>query len=115
MPFDAPVTIATFPDSPLVYLDYVNAFGSKTDAVVVSAGWLRDGRDSLIYPTKGTLQRASAEVGVPGPSLNYYKGQYQYQRYFPLTRDYTLMLNGEIGYGGGYGEVGLVTAAPTRR
>jgi len=71
---------------------------------VASAGWLRDGRDSLIYPTKGTLQRASVEVAVPGPSLNYYKGQYQYQRYFPLTRDYTLMLNGEIGYGAGYGD-----------
>ncbi|HUP95372.1 MAG TPA: outer membrane protein assembly factor BamA [Burkholderiales bacterium] len=97
-------SIATFADSPLVYLDYVNTFGSRTDAVVASAGWLRDGRDSLIYPTKGTLQRASVEVAVPGPSLNYYKGQYQYQRYFPLTRDYTLMLNGEIGYGAGYGD-----------
>jgi outer membrane protein insertion porin family len=96
--------IATFVDSPLVYLDYVNTFGSKTDAVVASAGWLRDGRDSLIYPTKGTLQRASVEVAVPGLTLSYYKGQYQYQRYFPLTRDYTLMLNGEIGYGAGYGD-----------
>jgi outer membrane protein insertion porin family len=50
------------------------------------------------------VQRASVEVAVPGPSLNYYKAQYQYQRYFPLTRDYTLLLNGEIGYGAGYGD-----------
>ena len=91
-------------DSPLIYLDYVAAFGSKSDAVLTTAAWTRDGRDSLIYPTRGTLQRASIELAVPGPSLNYYKAQYQYQRYFPLTRDFTLMLNGELGYGDGYGD-----------
>jgi outer membrane protein insertion porin family len=96
--------IKTFDDSPLIYIDYVNTFGKTSDAVIASAGWTRDGRDSLIYPTRGALQRASIELAVPGPSLNYYKGQYQYQRYFPLTRDYTLMLNGELGYGAGYGE-----------
>jgi outer membrane protein insertion porin family len=96
--------ISTFADSPLIYLDYVRTFGDKTDAVLGTIGWTRDNRDSLIYPTKGMLQRATAEVGLPGGSLNYYKSQYQYQRYFPLSRDYTLMLNGEIGYGAGYGE-----------
>ena len=95
--------ISTFADSPLVYLDYVRVFGDKSDAILGTAGWTRDSRNSLIYPIKGTLQRASTEVGLPGASLHYYKGQYQYQRYFPLSRDYTLMLNGEVGYGGGYG------------
>jgi outer membrane protein insertion porin family len=96
-------SIATFVDSPLIYLDYVAAFGEKSDAILGTIGWTRDGRDSLIYPTKGTYQRAGIEVGLPGASLRYHKTQYQYQRYFPLTRDYTLMLNGEIGYGDGYG------------
>lgn len=96
--------ISTFADSPLVYLDYVRVFGSKTDAILGTVGWTRDSRDSLIYPTKGTMQRASGEIGLPGASLHYYKGQYQYQRYFPVSRDYTLMLNGEIGYGNGYGD-----------
>jgi outer membrane protein insertion porin family len=95
--------IATFADSPLIYLDYVRTFGDHSDAILGTAGWTRDSRDSLIYPTKGTMQRASVEGGLPGASLHYYKTQYQYQRYFPISRDYTLMLNGEIGYGGGYG------------
>ncbi|MDB5902447.1 MAG: surface antigen [Betaproteobacteria bacterium] len=97
-------SISTFADSPLIYLDYVAAFGNKNDAILGTVGWTRDSRDSLIYPTKGTLQRVSGEVGLPGASLNYYKAQYQYQRYQPLTRDYTLMLNGEIGYGAGYND-----------
>ncbi len=97
-------SIATFSDSPLLYLDYVRVFGDKSSAVIASGGWTRESRDSLIYPTKGTLQRANVELGVPGPSLNFYKLQYQYQRYFPLSRTFTLLLNGELGYGGGYGD-----------
>ncbi|MGA0033990.1 MAG: outer membrane protein assembly factor BamA, partial [Burkholderiales bacterium] len=95
--------ITTFPDSPLFYLNYVATFGKSNDAIVGSAGWVRDGRDSLIYPTKGTMQRALVEVGLPGGSLKYHKLTYQYQRYFPLTRHYTLMINGEAGYGDGSG------------
>jgi len=93
--------ITTFTDSPLFYQNYVATFGAENDAIIGTMGWVRDGRDSLIYPTKGTLQRAVGEIGLPGASLEYQKLTYQYQRYFPITRHYTLMLNGEIGYGDG--------------
>jgi outer membrane protein insertion porin family len=96
-------SITTFPDSPLFYQDYVNTFGNDNRALIATAGWARDGRDSLIYPNKGTYQRLIGEVGLPGGTLKYYKSSYQYQRYFPLTRNYTLMLNGEAGYGVGIG------------
>jgi outer membrane protein insertion porin family len=36
--------------------------------------------------------------------LEYYRVSYRNTGYFPLTRSLTLMLNGEIGYGDGYGE-----------
>ena len=100
-------TINTFDDSPLFYKDYVATFGNTNDAIVASAGWVRDGRDSLIYPTKGALQRVALQVGLPGASLEYYKTSYQYQQYFPLTRDYTLMLNGEAGIGDGTNDLPL--------
>jgi len=93
--------ITTFTDSPLFYTNYVATFGSQNDAIIGTVGWVRDGRDSLIYPTTGTLQRATGEIGLPGASLEYQKLTYQYQRYVPLTRQYTLMLNGEIGFGDG--------------
>jgi outer membrane protein insertion porin family len=93
--------ITTFADSPLFYQNYVRTFGSQNDAIVGTAGWTRDGRDSLIYPTKGTMQRAYGEMGLPGASLEYFKVNYQYQRYFALTRHNSLMLNGEIGMGDG--------------
>jgi outer membrane protein insertion porin family len=95
--------LKTFPDSPVLYRDYVTTFGDKNTALLGTIGWARDGRDSLIYPTSGSYQRANGEAGLPGGSLKYYKASYQYQRYFPLSRLYTLMLNGEVGYGDGYG------------
>jgi outer membrane protein insertion porin family len=91
------------PPSPLIYTDYVKTFGERNTAVLGTIGWARDGRDSLIYPTSGSYHRVGAEVGLPGGSLRYYKTSYNYQRYFPLSRTYTLMLNGEVGYGEGYG------------
>ena len=97
-------TITTFPDSPQRYLDYVATFGEQNRNLFLTAGWVRDQRDSLIYPTKGALQKANAEVGLPAADLEYYKLSYQYQRYFPLTRFTSLMVNGEAGYGDGYND-----------
>ncbi len=96
------VDIVTFADSPQFYKDYVNTFGPSNSNLFVTANWIRDGRDSLIYPTKGTMHRAGAELGLPAGDLQYYKLNYQYQRYFPLTRHLTFMLNGEVGQGDGY-------------
>ena len=90
-------------NSPLYYLDYVNAFGDSSVAIPATVGWVRDGRDSYLYPTTGVFQKAYAEIGLPGGNLLYARTSYQYQRYFPLSRDYTLMANGQLGVGDGYG------------
>ncbi|MBI3141008.1 MAG: outer membrane protein assembly factor BamA [Rhodocyclales bacterium] len=89
--------------SPQRYQSFVRDFGNSNTTLLLNSSWASDQRDSLIYPTRGTLQRVYGEVGLPGGSLRFYKASYQYQRYFPLTRDLTLMLNGEAGYGNGYG------------
>ncbi len=97
--------ITTFPGiSPLIYVNYVNTFGSENTNLFLTAGWQRDGRDSLIYPTQGAMQKAGAEVGLPAGTLEYYKFTYQYQRYFAVTRLVSVMVNGEIGYGDGYND-----------
>lgn len=85
-----------------------NTFGiascsMSANALRMEAGWARDTRDSLLYPTKGTYQRVSAEVGTPVGDLKYYKLNYQYQWLKPLSRSVSLMLNGEVGIGGGMG------------
>lgn len=89
--------------SPVQYVNFVNQYGSTNDTVRLDVGFARDSRDSLTYPTKGMLQRVYGEIGVPPGSLKYYKANYQQQWFKPLSKDFTLMLNGELGYGNGYG------------
>jgi outer membrane protein insertion porin family len=95
--------IDTFEDSPDRYKDFVAEFGNSNSTLLATAGWARDRRDSLLWPTKGSYHRAFGELSLPGGSLRYYRASYQYQRFFPFGRDYALMAGGEVGVGDGYG------------
>ncbi|MBI5919211.1 MAG: outer membrane protein assembly factor BamA [Nitrosomonadales bacterium] len=89
--------------SPQRYIDYVNKFGSKNTTLISTVGWTHDGRDSAIYTTEGSVRRVFAEVGLPVASMQYYKLTAQNQWFYPVAKDITLMLNGEVGVGHGYG------------
>ncbi len=89
--------------SPQRYQDFVKIFGSNNVSIPGTLGWIRDQRDSALTPTRGTMIRANLEVAVPGGTLKYYKLTEQAQWYYPLSRNYTLLLNGEIGAANGYG------------
>jgi outer membrane protein insertion porin family len=89
-------------NSPQRNIDFVQKFGKSTINIPMTLNWRRDGRDSAIWTTSGTTQRVAAEVGLPGGDLTYYKLSYDLRWYFPITETFTLMLNGELGYGGGY-------------
>ena len=90
------------PNSPQRNIDFVEEFGRTTINIPGTLSWRRDGRDSAIWTTSGTTQRAFAEVGLPGGDLTYYKVSYDLMWYYPVTEMFTLMLNGEFGYGDGY-------------
>ena len=93
-----------FDDSPERFRDFVAEFGPNNSAIPGTVGFTRDRRNSLIYPTDGTLLRLTGEVGLPIADLTYYKLAYQQQYYRPLTRDLVLFLNGEVGFGDGYSD-----------
>jgi outer membrane protein insertion porin family len=99
--------ITTYDDSPQYYKDFVKEFGSRNLSLPMSVNWASDGKDSYLFPTRGVVQKAGAEVAVPGGDLTYYRLNYQLQQYFPLNSKFTLMLNGEVGYANGYGGNGL--------
>jgi outer membrane protein assembly complex, YaeT protein len=93
--------ITTYRDSPLAYEEFVEEYGRKTNAVIFSAGWSKDTRDSALAPTRGSYTRLKADVSTL--DLKYYMLTAQQQYYWPVGRDYTLALNGMIDYGKGYG------------
>jgi outer membrane protein insertion porin family len=95
------VTLTTFVNSPLRYLDFVNQFGSDYQYGAFTAGWQRDTRDSVIAPNQGGFTRLSAEIAAG--DLKYYRLNFQQSYYFRLTRIYTLLLRGDVGYAAGLG------------
>jgi len=82
------------------YKEYADKFGSTSTAIPLTLGWARDGRDSALVPTKGTYQRLNADLSVAG-DVRYFRSNYQYQQYFPLSKKYTLALNADLGWGQG--------------
>ena len=55
---------------------------------MVSLGWARDTRDDILYPTRGILQVAGVEVGLPIVDLSYYKANYLVQWFWPFYGGY---------------------------
>jgi outer membrane protein insertion porin family len=95
-------TYELVPESPVQYQNYVNIFGTTTNNVLGTVGWARDSRDSAIYPTEGKVQRASLEVSTPASDQRYYKMTYQHQNFFPISKETTLLIGGELGTAGSY-------------
>ncbi len=88
--------------TPQRFKDFINQYGDKFSGLIGTLGWSKDTLDSRIYPMKGYVVRLGGEVGAGG-TLSYYRANLQYQRYFPIGRNYTLMLNGEFGLADGLG------------
>ena len=88
--------------SPITYQNSVNIFGSTTNNLLGSVGWSRDSRDSAIYPTDGKVQRAVLETTLPVSDQRYYKLTYQHQKFFPISKDVALSVNGNAGVAGSY-------------
>ena len=88
---------------PTSYQDYANQFGYSSTAVPLTVGWARDRRDSALAPNSGVYQRANGEWGVGG-DVRYLRATYQYQQYFPFSKQLTGAFNAELGLGRGVGD-----------
>ena len=88
---------------PTAYLDYAKQFGFESSALPLTLGWSRDRRDSSLAPTAGRYQRLSADLSVAGDA-RYFRSTLQHQEYFPLSKQLTLALNADLGFGAAVGE-----------
>jgi outer membrane protein insertion porin family len=91
--------------SPTEFADYLDAIGRRTfNSWRSELSWARDSRNAFFNPTRGTFQRISAEITLPGSTAEYYKLNYQFARYWPLHRAVVLLTAADIGYGDSYGK-----------
>ena len=104
--------INTTSNTPQPYLNYAQSYGVaspgypgtlNTYNIPLTAGWSRDGRDSALIPSEGSLEQLSSEVGTPAGNMTYYRLYGQYQTYHSFSKANILSFNGEVGYGQAYG------------
>jgi outer membrane protein insertion porin family len=100
-------------NTPQPYLNYMVDYGAaapgypatlNTYNVPITVGWSRDGRDSALIPSTGSLQQLNAEVGTPVGNMMFYRLFGQYQKYHSFSKANILSFNGEVGYGEAYGK-----------
>lgn len=89
--------------SAYVAQQFVAHHGSSNNIIKATFGWSRNTLNNAIFPTSGTYQQLSGEVGLPGGSLEYYRASYLASVFFPFGRQYSLKLSNEWSYGHGYG------------
>ena len=104
--------INTTVNTPVPYLTYAQSYNIAapgypatltTYNVPLTVGWARDGRDSALIPSDGSLQQLSGEVGTPAGNMTFYRLFGQYQKYHSFSKANILSFNGEVGYGEAYG------------
>ena len=98
--------ITTYQGStPQPIIDYIDAVGKRTFKSWRSeAGWARDTRNDYFMPTRGTYQRIGLEATLPGSTVEYFKLNYQFSKYWHVHRALVLNTRLDLGYGDSYGK-----------
>ncbi|MFP4208543.1 MAG: outer membrane protein assembly factor BamA [Wenzhouxiangella sp.] len=78
----------------------------------------RDNRNHFLNPTRGSLNRLTAEIAVPGSSREFYKISYRGRKYWPIGNRMAFSLRGDVSYGDSYDsydeDLGLEPVEPIR-
>ncbi len=90
-------------NTPAEFIQYLEENGTKFNIYSIALGYAYDTLNRAIFATEGGAHTLSTLISMPFSNLEYYKASYRARQYFPLAKDLTLLLGGEIAYGGGYG------------
>ena len=83
--------------------EFVTENGTNFDVVSGNVNWVQSTLNRGVFATRGTMQRISADLALPGSGLEYYKITYKAQHLRGLYGPLTLKLRADFGYGESYG------------
>ena len=91
--------------TPEPIVEYIDAIGQRTfHAWRGEVGWARNTLNNALTPTAGTYQRVWLESTLPGSTVEYYKLNYNFSKFWPLSRHLVLNTRAELGYGDSYSD-----------
>jgi len=77
--------------------------GDVFNTYTMGMGYVHDTLNRALFANKGGSQSLFVSGTMPFSDLTYYKASLSAVQYFPLAKDLTLMLKGDIAYGNAYG------------
>ncbi len=90
--------------TPAVFFNQMAKIGHYTvHSSPLTLSYSHDTLNRFFKPTRGGLQQVSAEIGLPGGTVPYYKLTLATSDYFPLPFGFVGHLSGTLGYGKAYG------------
>jgi outer membrane protein insertion porin family len=90
--------------TPQMFFDQINKIGHYTiHSAPLTLSYSHDTLNKFFKPTRGGLQQVSAEIGLPGGTVPYYKLTLTSSDYFQLPFGFVGHLSGTLGYGKAYG------------
>jgi outer membrane protein insertion porin family len=86
-----------------------NFFGTQFMSTELIAGWIYDSRNRALFADRGSRQQLFFGYALPFSDVQYFTARYNYTKYIPIYKAWTLRLNTEVGYGAAIGDT---TALP---
>ena len=121
---DSPITIRVPAERPLgISLDKDgDGFLSRSERRVTTyrldGTWSRDTRNHFLNPTRGSLNRLTAEVALPGSTREFYKLSYRGRKFWPIGNRMAFSVRGDVSYGAAFDswddDLGLEPVEPIR-
>ncbi|MEO5628223.1 MAG: outer membrane protein assembly factor BamA [Thermomonas sp.] len=102
---DSNEILALAGSTPPPLVDYISAVGNRTfHTLRTQAGWSRNSLNNFFMPSFGSTQSLSAEIALPGSTVEYYKLQFDYAKYWLLNPALVVRTGVNLGYGDSYGK-----------
>jgi len=90
--------------TPIDINDFVAGEGDTYDLWNLNLGFSFDTRNRTVFATSGFVNRFNVSASVPGSDITYFKADYSFEYFYPLTERYTLSGTARVGGGDGYGD-----------
>jgi len=87
----------------------INFFGTQFNATEFVLGWIYDSRNRAIFADQGSRQQFYLGYTVPGSDVEFFTARFNFTKYLPIYKQWTVRFNAELAYGEALGDT---TALP---
>ena len=89
---------------PNTYSTFENKYGNSFNTLTLTASWIYDTRDRIVFANNGLYTVATTDFTMPGGDLQFFKTSLRQQIFWTYFKNWTLHLDGTGAFSRGYGK-----------